>query len=233
MKKIFLSSVIFLVGTLFCVWGAGNKEIYETVSVSGTGTVKIQSDAAKIIVSVVTNDEDPAKAAEKNAQRMIDVQNAAAALGIKNEQMTTQNYSLYENYRYTKDGEQEKPEYRASNTITITVTDTSLTGKVIDAALSAGANQLSQLSFYSTKTEEAYDEARKLAIDNAHKKADFLASGAGRTLGRVLKIEETFNSYSQNSIYKADMMMAQRESTPISPEDSEVSVTYNFVYQLQ
>ena len=233
MKKFILSIFLITAGALLCVYASGNKDDYNTLRVSGNGIVKMQSDAANITLAVVTSDEDPSMAAEKNARIMVDVQNAVSVLGIKKEDIITQNYSLYENYRYSKDGAVEKPDYRASNSITITVYDTSLAGIVIDAALKAGANQLSQISFFSTKSDEAYDEARTLAIANAYKKADFLAKGTGRVLGKVISIEEAYSSPSQNVMYKADMLAAERASTPISPEDSVITVTYNFVYELK
>jgi uncharacterized protein YggE len=233
MKKFLLTSVLLTISTFFCIWASGTKDQYDTVSISGTGIVKMQSDAANITLAVVTNDEDPSRAAEKNAQIMVDVQNAVSVLGMKKEDIVTQNYSLYENYRYAKDGTMDKPDYRASNSVTITVYDISLAGIVIDAALKAGANQLSQISFFSTKSDEAYDEARSLAIENAYKKADFLAKETGRTLGKVIKIEEAYNAPSQNIMYKTDMLAEGRASTPINPEDSVISVTYNFVYELK
>ena len=54
-----------------------------TISISGTGVVTLDSDAAAITLAVVTNDENPSAAAEKNAQIMVDVQNAVSVLGIK------------------------------------------------------------------------------------------------------------------------------------------------------
>lgn len=233
MKKKLFCSFMLSAATILCIFAAGSRETINTITVTGTGTVKIQSDAASIMMSVVTDDIDPAKAAGKNAQIMIDVQNAVSVLGVKKEHISTQNYSLYENYRYSRDGMSEKPEYRASNTITITLTDISLTGVVIDAALQSGANQLSQLTFYSTKTKEAGEEAQRLAIQDAYKKADFLAKGAGRTLGKVVKIEEVNGYSSRSTMYKADMMLAEGGATPVSPEDSTITVSYNFVYELK
>lgn len=233
MKKILVFYVLLSFSAFFSLWASGNMDQTSTISISGTGVVTLDSDAAAITLAVVTNDENPSAAAEKNAQIMVDVQNAVSVLGIKKDAIVTNNYSLYENYRYGKDGTIEKIEYRASNSITITVYDTSLSGIIIDAALKAGANQLSQISFFSTKTAEAYDKARSLAVENARVKAETLAKETGGTLGKVIRIEEAYSSPSQNVMYRADMLMAEKASTPINPEDSTITVTYNFVYELK
>ncbi len=230
MKKYII--IIALTGILCSVWAAGTKEEYGTISVSGTGTVTMKSDAASILMTVSTINQDPSLAAEENAQKMTAVQNAVSVLGINKEDISTQDYSVYEDYRYTKDDPQRKPDYRVSNTITIIVHNISLVNVVIDAGLKAGANQLSQLSFFSTKTDEAYDNARDLAIQDAQRKAQKLALGTGRKLGQVIKIEEGYTSSPRNSLYKTDMAMAQGTPTPVSPEDDTITLTYNFVFSL-
>lgn len=234
MKKITLCTFLLFTATLFSLFSAGYKDVsYNTVMVSGTGTITMKSDTANILLAVVTTDEDASLAASKNAELMSQVQNAVIALGIEREDISTQNYSLYENYRNSRDENSQIKEYRASNNVSIIVRDISLVGLVIDAALKSGANQLSNVSFSSSKTKEAYNEARKLAVEDAYNKALFLATETGRKLGKTIRIEEASASSPRNYGYENSIVMAKAEITPISAEDSNVTIQLNIVYELK
>ncbi len=63
------------------------------------------------------------------------------------------------------------------HTLTVTIRDTSIVGKVLDDTVSAGANQVNSISFYVDNTDAAASQARTQAIENARAKADEMAAG--------------------------------------------------------
>ena len=111
------------------------------------------------------------------------------------------------------------------------------TGKVIDAALKAGANQLSNVSFYTNDTTQAYVQARKQAVMHAQDAARVLSESAGRKTGKLVFIEEFSNGSGYRNAVAFDTAMlkssAYEESTPINPGDTEVSVTVKAVFELK
>src|SRR6185437_4979396 len=56
---------------------------------------------------------------------------------------------------------------------------------VVDAAVGAGADEVSGPSLYRSDADSLYREALKDAVANAHDKADAIAAAAGLTLGGV------------------------------------------------
>lgn len=149
-----LVAAVFLLGAALY---ASSKSEQIGITVTGTGIVTTKPDTASITLAVVTEEREAASAAAKNAELMAAVTKAVLNCGIKAEDMATRNYNVYRQSRYnSQTGEQEEKGYQVSNNLTVTVRNINETGKVIDAALKAGANQLSNVSFYTNDTTQAY-----------------------------------------------------------------------------
>ena len=78
-----------------------------------------------------------------------------------------------------------------NNTLTVTIRDLDLTGKIIDAAVLAGANEMWGVTFSVQETEPLVTEATELAVSAAGDRADYLASLNGLSAGRLLSISES------------------------------------------
>ena len=230
-----LVSAVFLLGAALY---ASSKPEQTGITVTGTGIVTTKPDTASITLAVVTEEREAASAAAKNAELMAAVTKAVLNCGIKAEDMATRNYNVYRQSRYNpQTGEQEEKGYQVSNNLTVTVRNINETGKVIDAALKAGANQLSNVSFYTNDTTQAYTQARKQAVMHAQDAARVLSESAGRKTGKLIFIEE----FSNGSVYRNAVAFdtallkssAYEESTPINPGDTEVSVTVKAIFELK
>jgi uncharacterized protein YggE len=88
------------------------------------------------------------------------------------------------------DGSQRITGYQLSNTVEATVRAIDSTGALVDAALGAGATSLDGLTFRLDDLTEALAEARRLAVADARRRAETLASEAGVGIGRVVGIVE-------------------------------------------
>lgn len=230
-----LVAAVFLLGAALY---ASSKPEQTGITVTGTGIVTTKPDTASITLAVVTEEHEAASAAAKNAELMAAVTKAVLNCGIKAEDMATRNYNVYRQSRYNpQTGEQEEKGYQVSNNLTVTVRNISETGKVIDAALKAGANQLSNVSFYTNDTTQAYVQARKQAVMHAQDAARVLSESAGRKTGKLIFIEEFANDSVYRNAVAFDTAMlkssAYEESTPINPGDTEVSVTVKAVFELK
>ena len=208
-----------------------------TVQVSGTGTVEVEADNATIVLSVVTTGRDATIAAENNAKKMAAVTEAIEALSISKDNITTQNYSIYqEQSNYS--GKTVYGDYKVSNEIKVFLKDKSLASSVIDASIKAGANRLSSLNFGITNSEVLVKQARTLAVQQAQESAALIAGTSGAQLGNLLQIYEEYNS---RSFPKAAMLKANGDtmaesasySTPINGGKSTISITVNATYELK
>ena len=211
-----------------------------TVSVSGSGSVTLEADKATIILSVVTRGVDVAKTSEENAAKMTAVQEAVIKAGISKDNISTQNYSVYQETRYDpKTGRSIPEDFRVTNQIKILVKNISKTSEVIDVALKNGANQLSSLSYGVSDTEIAKKQARTLAIQQAQEAANLLAGASGSKLGKVLQISEHADySYPRAAMMKSkasadEGALEESVSTPVSGGTSAITVNVDAVYQLK
>jgi hypothetical protein len=83
-----------------------------------------------------------------------------------------------------------QPVYRVSNQIEVKIRDVSKAGKVLQAAVDAGANNVWGVNFQIEHPEPLEGEARTKAIADARARAEALAKLSGLKLGPVLSVSE-------------------------------------------
>lgn len=120
--------------------------------------------------------------------------------------------------------------FRATNTVQVTVPDTAIVGRVIDAALQAGANELGGITFSlsTASSTRARTEAYQEAVAAAHADATAIASAAGLQITGVKSISED-GSCCVGPIYAA-AGSAGSASTPVLAGQQTVQVSLNVVY---
>jgi len=210
----------------------------KTLSVSGSVTKMVTPDKVDIVLSVETLDKLASKSQSNNALIAEAVRKALSDAGVNNSDIKTISYSVYEDFEWN--GVLEKSVsvgYRTSNQIQVTLTDITKAGKVVDAAVGAGANRVSSIAFGLSDAKEL--EVRKTALADASAtaktKANSIASGLGITIGKVYSISESSYGYTPN--YKEyDVMASSAEGaapkTPISAGDVEVNATVSVQFEI-
>ena len=119
--------------------------------------------------------------------------------------------------------------YQATNTVSIRSRDIKNFGKVLDALVAAGANQVSGPSFQLADPSSANDEARVSAIKTARARADLYARAGGMRVVRIVSISES-GGYAPPMYARA--MKADAESTPISAGEVEAAVSVVVQFEL-
>jgi uncharacterized protein YggE len=172
------------------------------VQVGGTAVVNVTPDRALIQLGVQSNGITPQAVQDSNARAIRNVINALQSLGVEAKDIATDWYVIepvYEDYDslYIKG-------YRINNIVAVTLRNVSQTSPVIAASLQAGANQVINVSFYTSELRKYRDQARDLAIKAAGEKAQALAGAAGAETGCVLTISENTWSYYNGWWYGRD-----------------------------
>lgn len=190
------------------------------IAVMGTGTVTVSPDFAVVQFTVISRDAEAARAGQANARAMAAVRGALRSLlSVPDDSLPTVSYSVGADY------DRGRPVgYQAQSAIEVTVHDLGRVGGVIDAALGAGANNVSQLRFESTKEEAARLEALGRAVQSARRQAEAIARAAGGRLGPLLSVS------SGGPIPLAGREMAMRTmaaETPVEAPTLEVTATVN------
>lgn len=167
-----------------------------TIAVSGEGLLEVSPDRATICVGVVTREKNPSDVQNSNARAASNVINAIVALGIERKNISTGNYNFSPVYRHLSDGKRIIDGYEATNSVTVVVDELNLVGRIIDAALSHGANRVDSLNFGLRDNARCQDEAVRLAVLDAKRKAQVAAAALGQTIVGVRSV--VINSSSLN-----------------------------------
>ena len=112
--------------------------------------------------------------------------------GVAAEAIETTNVSVYPIRTYNPEtGQETLTGYRAQNSVTVTLADAGQVGKVLSAAVEAGANIVSGPVWKLSDDTAAVAAALKKAVANARTKAEALAEAQGVKVGDVVMMNES------------------------------------------
>ncbi|MFH2039866.1 MAG: SIMPL domain-containing protein [Chloroflexota bacterium] len=213
---------------------AGSEVAARTISVNGTGTVYLTPDIAYINIGVHTEDPQVGRAVDMNNQKSQDVINAIKGLGVEAKDIQTTNFSVYNSVQYDPmSGLETDTIYMVDNTVIITIRDLTKMSDILDASIRSGANNINSVSFDISDKTGAVQEARLLALKNAHTLASELTKGAGVTLGDVQTL--SYFDYSPSPYYGKGGLddVTAPSSSPINPGQMQLSVDVSIVYEIK
>ena len=219
------------------------------ITVTGQGSVSQTPDMATLSANVVSNDDAADRAtSENNAvyQRLVA---ALAGLGVRESAITTTYYNMnfvprpipeepvqsgagsprvsYPVYNRERYG------YVVTRSLSIKIGDTSRVGKVIDAAVAAGATDVNGVTFGVEDSHGAYALALRKAVEDAQSQANAMASAAHL---RIVRIKAMSQGYPQ--VFPTPMRMAASANvynaqlpTNIQPHNVEVNATVTITYE--
>ena len=110
-------------------------------------------------------------------------------------------------------------DFVARNSLEVRLDDVSRAGEIADAAVQAGATAIEGIRFDLKDRAAIEREAVRLAVVDARARAEAAAAGAGRTLDRILRIEDGERAPIARPILA---MRADSAMTPVEPGAIEV-----------
>ena len=201
MKKMFamlLCLAILALGT-----GAALAEGTK-LTVSGSGTVLVESDLAVVTVGVREASTDVLVAQSTVNEKIAAIKQALLDAGAKESEINTDSINIYANYDYS-DNTEVIVGYTANNTLSVRTTDIDNVGALIDAAFAAGANTLDNVQFTVQDDSEAREQALTKAVEDARRKAEVLAAAVGLQIASIESIAES-GVYTYDSMRNYAMM---------------------------
>ncbi len=237
-SKLLIVSVLMVLALLLSACGSaalpGGQPVTRSLSVSGAGQVSLKPDIAYIYIGVRTEDPSASDAVARNntdSQRLID---ALKGQGVAADDIRTTNFSIWTNTPYGMDGQPGAPVYVVENTVYVTVRDLTGLGKLLDAAVQAGANNINSIQFDVADKSQAMSQARKAAVEAAKKQAEELAAAAGVSLGDI----QTISYYDSTPYPVYDGVgrgggAAAEMSVPINPGTMQLTVTVTISYEIK
>jgi hypothetical protein len=239
MKHILMAALMLGAAAVPAAADAQQASITQSIAgtrldVTATGDVTRVPDIAIITAGVVTRSATAAGALQQAATRMDRVIVALKRAGVEDRDIQTSNLNLNPEYTYVNNEPPKLNGYTASNQLSIRFRDIANSGKILDALVAEGANQINGPSLTIDKPEAALDEARARAVAAGRARADLYARSLGLRVARVVAVSESGGNYP--SPPPMPMMMearAQAADTKIVPGEQKLSVTLTMTFELQ
>lgn len=215
-----------------------------TISFTETGEIYAKPDLAIVNFSVITEKKTVAEAMAENTEKMNSVINSIKSQGVDSKDLKTTGFNIYPRYEYTKEqieiypyppGKRVLVGYEISQRLEVKIRDLAMTGKIIETATAAGANEVGDLLFTIDKEDEFKAQARKQAIDKAKAKAKELANQLGIKLVRISNFLDTETLPVFYNRYEEAMGTSGQKPVPvpqIETGENKISVTVTITYEI-
>jgi uncharacterized protein YggE len=204
------------------------------LDVSATGEVTRVPDVAVVSAGVVTRSATATGAIQENASRMKRVIAALKRAGVADRDIQTTSLNLNPEYRYQDNQPPQMTGYSASNQLTVRFRDIASSGRILDALVSEGANQINGPTLTIEDSRAALDEARGKAVSAGRARAELYARSLGMRVVRIVSVSESGGYYAPPPppMPERDMAMAVSK-TEIVPGEQKLQVNLAMVFELQ
>lgn len=203
------------------------------ITVSSTETVKVVPDVAEIVYGISTEADNAETCQQKNQEDVGKVVDLLKQMGIAEESIQTSGYGMNPRYDWSNNT-QVLIGYEMLTQITVSDLAIDQVGAIINDSVSAGVNNIQSVTYKSSKYDENYQEALKLAVESAKIKAEAMAEAGGFALDGVAHIEEyeTYQEarYTNYSLSGARDMVAEASAMEVMPGqvDVEARISVDF-----
>ncbi len=171
---------------------ADETPMTRTITISGHGEVLVVPDMASVMMGVMSTGKTAGEALAANTATMTELMALLKSANIDPRDIATSNFSVNPRYEYDQTGgtPPKVVGYDVSNMVTVVVRKLDMLGDILDKAVSAGSNQINGINFMVAKPEAMIDEARKLSVADARRKAEIYAAAGGFALGDIVSVNE-------------------------------------------
>jgi len=230
-KGLIISAVVLAVIIIgYFVYVSGPQ-----ISTNGYSMITATPDLISVSVTMEGRDADAQVAQEKALAISDKFLVELDKLGIASEDIELANYYTYPDYDWQT---QKNKGYIASQQVIVRLKSFNKTGEIIRAASNSGA-LVSGINFeLSTAKQNEYKASvLKQASQDARVKADAVASGFGKRIGKLVSVQSQDFSYYPYPYYTRDTMAmsnagAEKAVVDMSPTDLEVSASVSATYTM-
>jgi len=216
-----------------------NNFVYaRTISSTGTATIEVLPDFVVVYFNVETTGVNASQASDRNAEIVERMKNSLLVLGIGENEIKTQSFSVYPDYDY-RYANPIITGYRATHSlkVEIPVAEKGKIGSVIDAGVGAGAG-ISYINYeLNEENQKKYKvEAIKEATEDARTKAEALAEGSGSRLGSLVSVSSSEFGYVPWLAASEDAVKSSTGAeiaTQITPSEQEITAMVTAVFRIR
>ncbi len=242
------SSIVIIIVTILCFSflsfnkstasvNAETKKDAGYITLSTSKTKEVEPNLARVTFAVENTGSTAQKATNDNnevSNKIISALKLITKEGV--DTIKTNNFSLRPVYSSSSSGKREIKSYMAVNSVIVETKDTSKVSKLIDTAISNGANRTEGL-YYSYENEKSVcSEAYPEMLKELRTQADGLAKAAGTVVDGVRNISVSCNMnmvsngrfFYSNSLKTTDAAVGESNSSvPVEAGKVKVNVYVN------
>lgn len=222
MRRLLLLAIVVAAAVAGLAFTTAGSTSGRSVTTNGHGVVTVAPDEATVNAGVRTQAPTAQAALSANADQMTKVIAALKQVGVK--KIQTQEVSLFPN----TDRKGAVTSFTAQNSVSATSTIANA-GKLIDAAVNAGANTVDGPNLDVAGQTALYRRALQRSVQDARAKAQALAVAGGFHVGRVLTVTE---SSSLTPIAFGQAPKAAGASTPIEAGTQDITADVQVAFAI-
>ena len=214
------------------------QDMKRPLMLNGHGEVKMAPDMAIVDFGVESQAPTAKAALEANTKNMAALMAVLKSASIEDKDIQTSNFVVQP--RYDDRANINPPKivgYAVSHSVSVAVHKLDNLGNLLDKAVTAGSNQISNINFTLSAPQAAQDEARKAAVKDALHKATLLTDAAGVKLGALQSMSEigggSIAPMAKMSRMAANSMVADGAPVPVAQGQLSISADVNMVWELQ
>ncbi len=204
----------------------GDAGITRTITVNGTGAVKVAPDRAGFSFGVDSRAASAQEASADNARAMQRLIAALKGAGIAEDNIQTDQVSLWP----ATDSDGKVTGYTASGSVSVE-TSVNRAGAIVDVASGAGATNVSGPNLTVGDTDANEAEALHRALADAKRKAAAVADAAGGSVGAVVKVVE--GGAAGPPYPMAFDSASAKAGTPVEPGTVDTTAALTVTFALQ
>ena len=197
----------------------------------GMGRVEVPPNQASVTVGFQVQRPTAAEASAEANRVAEQILNRLHQINVRRQDIRTSGIQLSPVYTTPREGAPQIVGYRASYTLTLTLTDLRQVGPSIDESVKAGANTIAGVSFGLRDLSDARKEALAAAVREAREKADAIARAAGLQIKGIQQIVEEGVEFAIPRMEQR-AMPAPSVPTPIEPGlitvTARVTIVFNY-----
>lgn len=233
-------------------WGSLEMRSNSTITVSGTAKKNQDNQIANFTAGVESIEASKEEALDKTNETMNQLIAKVKELGVKTEDIQTQNANVYQETEYVpmdtsvsnlmypqpERGKAQKGDWRANNSISIKLREVEKADALLALLNNSGANYVYGPDFSIDDVEVAGDQLLTEAVTNAREKAEKIAAANNQKIGKMISLTEN-GSYSPYMNYKSAMPLVGGGLTEtmvdadLEPGSSSVSKTVTVTFELK
>ncbi len=209
---------------------------YRTLHVSGNHEISVMPDTAMLSITAYGEDKDADASktiADKQLRAIISI---TKKLGVDEKHIDTSAMRLQPRYSYRQNRDRELEAYETSYDVTIKLKALNKLGELLKQLTQSNISRINNIQYTLDDDAVMKEKALAGAMQHARKKAALLAKEAGVTLGKLLKIHEGEQQFSnpQPRMMRAMAMDSAQTESAVAPPVGEmnISASVTAIYEL-